>query len=414
MATKIILFSIPIFFILIFIELFLDRKKKTGYYRINDSLMSLSLGIISRTKLLVIFSFAAIIYAWAADTLAITQMPADSMFTWVFSFVLYDFLYYWFHRMSHQINFLWASHVVHHQSEDYNLTTALRQTSSSVLVWLFFLPSFIAGVPAEIFFINGALNLVYQFWVHTQFVGKLGWMERIFVTPSHHRVHHGQNQVYIDKNHGGVFIIWDRLFGTFQQELDEVPVVYGVRRPVNSFNPIWANIHTWYSLLIDAIRANNWADKIKIWFMPTGWRPSDVEVTYPLVKQNTATQIKFDPQSNRWAKYYTIVQYVFCMIFGVLFIQLSNQLELLPKIIIWLIITLPLVTNGFILENKSYAKLVDGLRLIGSFGGLLSLKAELGINLSTLFVGYLAISFILLSLLVIFVKDEKHEISALT
>ncbi|MCF6194159.1 MAG: sterol desaturase family protein, partial [Kangiellaceae bacterium] len=289
---------------------------------------------------------------------------ADSPVVWLFSFVFYDFLYYWFHRFSHQINFLWASHVVHHQSEEYNLTTALRQTSSSVFVWIFYLPSFVIGIPAEVFFVSGALNLIYQYWVHTQLIGKLGWFESVFVTPSHHRVHHGQNEVYIDKNHGGVFILWDKIFGTFQQELDCEKVVYGVRRPVNSFNPIWANFHTWMSLLVDAFRTKNWLDKIRIWFMPTGWRPKDVELSHPIKKQVAGTQVKYDPQTSLQTKYYAIFQYIACMLFSVIFILEGIKLEFSHLLVIWICITLPLVTSGLLLEGYRNAKSVEMVRVV--------------------------------------------------
>ncbi|MGB0495279.1 MAG: sterol desaturase family protein [Kangiellaceae bacterium] len=364
MATTIILFATPFFFLLIFIELYVNKKRNAGVYRLNDALTSLSLGVISQTKKLVIFSFAAIVYAWAPNSLAIFHLPQESVFTWIFGFIFYDFLYYWFHRVSHNINFLWASHVVHHQSEEYNLTTALRQTSSSVMPWIFYIPSFVVGIPAEVFFVSGALNLIYQYWVHTQLIGKLGWYESIFVTPSHHRVHHGQNEIYIDKNHGGVFILWDKWFGTFQEELDEEKVVYGVRRPLNSFNPIWANLHTWFSLLSDAIRTKNWLDKLKIWFMPTGWRPTDVEERFPITKQPAGEQIKYNPEPNQLIKLYTLIQYIFVVMFSVLFIQASMTLSFTAQLIIWCLITSPLLINGWLLESKNHIKAIELVRII--------------------------------------------------
>lgn len=409
MATSIILYSIPVFFVLIFIEIFLDIRQKTSRYRINDALTSLSLGIISRTKLIVIFSFASIMYEWASEHLAIVQLPANSWITWVLSFVFYDFLYYWYHRLSHQINFLWASHVVHHQSEDYNLTTALRQTSSSVLVWLFFLPSFVLGIPTEVLLVCGALNLVYQFWVHTQFVGKLGWIERIFVTPSHHRVHHGQNSIYIDKNHGGVFILWDRIFGTFQEELDAEPVVYGIRRPVNSFNPIWANIHTWVSLLKDSYRANSLLDKIKIWFAPTGWRPEDVNTKYPIEKQEAGSQVKFDPVINGWIKYYTIIQYCFCLVFALVFILSANKLDFTAKLVIWFVITMPLLTNGIFLNNRSYSRLGEGTRILFSIAVFFPLMQYVADSLIMLYMVYLILTLTLFSISLL--KHKEYLVS---
>lgn len=364
MATKIILFATPFFFLLIFIELYVNYKRKTNVYKLSDALTSLALGVISQTQKLVIFSFAAIAFGWVSSTLEITQLPAESPVVWVFSFILYDFLYYWAHRSSHQVNFLWASHVVHHQSEEYNLTTALRQTSSHVMIWLFYIPSFIIGIPAEVFFVSGALNLIYQYWVHTQLIGHLGWFESIFVTPSHHRVHHAQNQIYIDKNHGGVFILWDKIFDTFQQELTEHQVIYGVRRPVKSYNPIWANLHTWHSLFFDAFKTKKWSDKLRIWFMPTGWRPADVEADYPLIKQAAGEQVKYSPNSSQWAKYYALFQYIACTIFAVIFIQYSINFEMTEQLIYWILVTLPLLSNGFILENRTFVKYFEWARLM--------------------------------------------------
>ncbi len=157
------------------------------------------------------------------------------------AFVVYDFCYYWLHRLGHERNILWAAHSVHHQSEEYNLSTALRQTSTGFLLsWIFYLPLAVLGVPLAVFITVAALNLLYQFWVHTRHIPKLGWYEGFFVTPSNHRAHHAQNPLYMDRNYGGVFILWDRLFGTFQQEDDAEPPVFGVTRPLASWNPLWA------------------------------------------------------------------------------------------------------------------------------------------------------------------------------
>ncbi len=366
MATQIILFATPMFFLLIFIEIGVNIRRGSKVYRFNDAITSLSLGVISQTHKLVVFTFAAMVYAWLENELSLWRMPSDSLWTWVFAFIFYDFLYYWFHRFSHQINFLWAAHVVHHQSEEYNLTTALRQTSSSVGAWVFYIPSFLIGIPAEVFFVSGALNLVYQFWVHTQLIGKLGWIEKLLVTPSHHRVHHGQNQIYIDKNHGGVFIIWDKLFGTFQEELNNEKVIYGVRRAVSSFNPFWANIHTWWSLTSDAWRTKSYKDKIRIWFMPTGWRPQDVVDKFPIKKVDPNNLIKYDPPSEPVTKSYVLLQFVLAIGAGVLFIQFSSGLDFLSKLIIWTSITMPIVSAGLLLESNTYAMRIEFIRLLAT------------------------------------------------
>jgi len=203
--------------------------------------------------------------------------------------VMYDFCYYWLHRLGHERTILWAAHVAHHQSEDYNLTSALRQTSTGFLFgWIFYIPMYLLGIPAEVVVTVGALNLIYQFWVHTQHIGKLGWYEWIFVTPSNHRVHHAQNDIYLDRNYGGLFIIWDRLFGTYQEELDAEPVVYGIRGPLQSWNPVRALTHIYCDMAQDCWRTRRWRDKLKIWFARTGWRPADVAQRYPREKTDLA------------------------------------------------------------------------------------------------------------------------------
>ena len=406
MATTIILLASPIFFLLIFIELWLDVKKESKVYRFSDAITSLSLGVISQTQKFVLFSVAALVYAWLAKMFSFIEWNKESSFAWIAGFVLYDFFYYWYHRFSHQINFLWAAHVVHHQSEEYNLTTALRQTSSSIGAWLFYVPCFIIGMPAEIFFVSGALNLVYQFWVHTQLIDRLGWFEKVFVTPSHHRVHHGQNQEYIDKNHGGVFILWDKWFGTFQQELADVKVIYGVRRAVSSFNPVWANLHTWYSLLLDAIRTKSWKDKIKIWFMPTGWRPDDVSIKFPIQKIKPEQLIKYSPKSSASSKYYVFYQYVISLLLGVIFVLFQNQIELYWRVIFWVLITLPLITCSLFLENRSKVFALELFRLALSASFILywylantEVSAEAESSKVFDYLGYFLLGYFVISLL---------------
>ena len=197
--------------------------------------------------------------------------------------------------MGHERNILWAAHSVHHQSEDYNLSTALRQTSTGFLLsWIFYLPMAVLGVPLLVFVSVAALNLLYQFWVHTRHIPKLGWFEWFFVTPSNHRAHHAQNALYMDRNYGGVFIIWDRLFGSFQEEDDNEPVIFGVTTPLASWNPLWANVQFYAQLWADARRAESTWDKLRIWFMRTGWRPADVAAKYPMNKPDLSQFRKFE------------------------------------------------------------------------------------------------------------------------
>jgi len=186
--------------------------------------------------------------------------------------------------------------VAHHQSEEYNLSTALRQTGTGFLLsWLFYIPLFFLGMPAYLYASVASLNLIYQFWVHTRHIPKLGWYEWFFITPSNHRVHHAQNPEYVDRNYGGLFIIWDRLFGTFTEERDDIDIVYGISIPLHSWNPLWANLHIYADMLRDSLRARRWRDKLHVWVARTGWRPEDVARQYPQAKADLAHFHKYDP-----------------------------------------------------------------------------------------------------------------------
>ena len=232
--------------------------------------------------------------------MALLRLPADSIAVWVGALLMYDLCYYWLHRAGHRVGVFWAAHVVHHQSEDYNLSTALRQTSSGALLgWIFYLPMAIIGVPPLVFGTVALIDLLYQFWVHTQQVGKLGWFDRWFCSPSNHRVHHAVNDRYLDRNYGGILIIWDRLFGTFHEEDDDEPCVYGTRAPLRSFNPLWANVEVYAALARDALRARSWWDKLRIWFMPPGWRPADVAARFPKPAFRISEVQRYDPPTSR-------------------------------------------------------------------------------------------------------------------
>ena len=209
--------------------------------------------------------------------LGVPQWSMDSAWQWVAAFVAYDFCYYWKHRYGHEWRIMWASHIAHHQSEEFNLSTALRQTGTDYIGFVFYIPLYLAGVPAAAVITVGSLNLIYQFWVHTEHIRRLGPLEWIFVTPSNHRVHHARNPEYIDKNYGGVFILWDRLFGTFKDERADMPCVYGITTGLKSWNPLWANLHFWSDTAKLAWRTRSWGDKLRIWFKPPGWIPADLD-----------------------------------------------------------------------------------------------------------------------------------------
>jgi hypothetical protein len=254
---------------------------------------------------------------------------------------------------------------VHHQSEDYNLSTALRQTSTGFLFgWIFYLPLFLIGFPLEVLITANAVSLIYQFWVHTQVVKRLGVLDRILVTPSNHRVHHAQNPRYIDKNYGGIFILWDRLFGTFAPESDAEPVVFGVRKPLANWNPYRANLQVYQYLLFDARQAQRWQDKLSIWFRRTGWRPADVESRFPKKNVDLANFEKFDPAVPAPVARYVLVQFAFVVtaILGIaaLFATSGAGAVLVPCLVLWS----QLYTLGLLNEGRAYAVRFEWLRLL--------------------------------------------------
>jgi uncharacterized membrane protein YhhN len=233
----------------------------------------------------------------------------NSWYGWLLALVFYDFCYYWLHRMSHESALLWAAHVVHHQSQRYNLSTALRQPGTDLLLgWIFYLPLAVAGVPPVLFGIVALVDLLYQFWVHTEQIGKLGWFDRWFCSPSNHRVHHAVNDGYLDKNYGGILILWDRLFGSFKEEGE--PCVYGTRSPLDSWDPLWANAEVYCSLLKDSWHAKRWADKVRIWFKPPGWRPADVAARFPRPAFDIRRVQTFQPAASRAVQWFAAMQFV--------------------------------------------------------------------------------------------------------
>jgi alkylglycerol monooxygenase len=310
-SAQIIVLATPVFLGAIGLELVVGLARGRNTYRLHDAVTSIGLGMLSQliglfTKLLAIG-----LYTIVYEHVALWTLPTDSVVVWLGALLLYDLCYYWLHRAGHRVGILWAAHVVHHQSEDYNLSTALRQTSSGALLgWLFYLPMAVIGVPPLVFGTVALIDLLYQFWVHTQQVGKLGWFDRWFCSPSNHRVHHAVNDRYLDRNYGGVLIVWDRLFGTFEEERDDEPCVYGTRAPLRSFNPLWANLEVYASLARDAWHTRSWWDKLRIWLKPPGWRPPDVAQRFPKPPFRLEAMQRYDPAMSRGAQAVALLLFV--------------------------------------------------------------------------------------------------------
>ena len=407
-----ILYAVPFFFLLIALELLVDRWRGVSTYRLADAINSLSAGVLSTTSGLLTRVVGLVAYTLAWQQLALFELSADSLWVWLVAFVFYDFCYYWNHRLGHERNVLWAAHSVHHQSEDYNLSTALRQTSTGFIFgWVFYLPMALAGVPPLVFLTVGALNLLYQFWVHTRHVPKLGWLEWVFITPSNHRVHHAQNPVYMDRNYGGVFILWDRLFGTFQEELDEEPVIFGVTTPLASWNPLWANAQFYVALWRDAVRAESWWDRLRIWFMPTGWRPADVAAQYPQAKADLSQFVKFEVPLSGAQKAYAVLQFTVYLLGGTYLLAVGEGLSL-PALLLglgWMAFGLYVI--GAWLENRPQARRLEMLRLALNLP-LAWLALQLGLLAAQPLFWPLLLAYSLLSLLALWWTPRRMPVPA--
>ncbi len=332
-GPQIIVLATPVFFLLIAIEFLIGWKRGRNTYRLNDALNSIALGVLSQLVGVFTVLMSLGIYTLVFEHASLWRLPTDLILVWVGGLVFYDLCYYWRHRFGHTVALFWAAHVVHHQSEDYNLSTALRQTGTGwVGDWVFYLPMAVLGFPPLVLAIVGLVDLLYQYWVHTQQIGKLGWFDRWFCAPSNHRVHHAVNDKYLDKNYGGILIIWDRLFGSFEPEDDAVPCVYGTRGPLRSWNPLWANLHNYADMALDCWRACSWTDKLRVWFMHPGWRPADVAQRWPKPAFDLARVERFDPPMSRGAQVLAIVLFIAALNATTLFLWFAHRLTLTEQI----------------------------------------------------------------------------------
>ena len=309
---QILLIAMPAFFVLVLAEKFWGIWKGNDTVPMNDMISSLSSGMTNVTKDVLGLSLVVISYGWLSEKLGFFHIEATWV-VYVIAFFTLDFAGYWTHRIAHEYNIFWNNHIIHHSSEEFNLACALRQSISQIfkIFAVFLIPAAILGVPPEVIAVVTPLHLFAQFWYHTQHIGKMGFLEKIIVTPSHHRVHHAINPEYLDKNYGQIFIFWDKWFGTYQEEMKEVPAVYGVTRPVQTWNPIKINFQHLWLLIQDAWHAERWVDKLRIWFMPLGWRPADVAEKYPLNKIDDVYHLeKYNPILSRGMLIWSFTQLI--------------------------------------------------------------------------------------------------------
>ncbi|MFO0726712.1 MAG: sterol desaturase family protein [Myxococcota bacterium] len=362
-----IAYAIPFFFLLIGVEALVARRLHRRVYRLNDALADLGTGVLQQVFGLALKLVIGGAYLALYERAAITHLPEDKVWVWVASFVGVDFFYYWFHRLSHQINFLWAAHVVHHQSDEYNLAVALRQSALQPgFSWVFYLPLAILGFSPTMVFITISFNTLYQFWIHTRLIDRLGPLELLLNTPSHHRVHHGRNPQYIDRNHAGMLIIWDKLFGTFEPEGEEV--IYGITRPLRSWDALWANIHPWRDLVVRTQRTPRALDKFKLWFMKPGWAgqgtPDEAPGYYARLDDP-----KFDPPVDRASL--RLATYRFVIMTATSLFLIAGLIDGMAAIALGLLTAVDALSIGALLEGKAWMPRVELARLsaLGLFAG---------------------------------------------
>lgn len=399
---KILVFVMPVFLILIIIEKVYGHYKGEDTAPNMDSVSSVSSGMVNSLKDVLGLSITLVSYDWIVSKIALFNLET-SFLTYFIGFIAIDFYGYWSHRLSHQINFLWNKHAIHHSSEEFNLACALRQPVSSFVNLFTFLliPAALLGVPSKVIAITLPIHLFLQFWYHTKHIKKIGFLEHILVSPSHHRVHHAINPEYMDKNHSQIFIIWDKLFGTFQAELESVPPVFGITRPARTWNPIRINFQHLWLLITDAWRAEDWKDKFTIWFKPTGWRPENFEEKYPVTKiTNVYDFEKYGLQHSKKLMYWSLSQAIITLL---LISYMYNSIAIigLPNVFIYgAFIFLTVYSYTELMDTRKISVFWESIRFVFGIGLIFYFGDWFGMDQLFPFASYIIGGYLLLSLAV--------------
>lgn len=369
MEPNYILIAIPFFFALIGLELLVGYIQHKKLYRFNDAITNLNIGIGNQAFSLVFKFLIFGIYVEVQKNWSLFHIE-PSIGSFFACILVFDFIFYWAHRWGHEINFFWGAHVVHHSSEEYNLSVALRQPwFHNLIAFFLFLPIPILGFDPMTFLLAGSLHTLYQFWIHTKVIGKM-WkpIEWIFNTPSHHRVHHGVDPKYIDKNHGGVLIIWDRLFGTFHEEQEEPN--YGITTQLNSWNPTWANIHYYTDMARLASKMTSWKDRFKLIFARPGWRPDYLGgMIYPQEVDSEKRKL-YDTNTTLGLNLYVLVQFLFISLGLVAYMTYFDSLGGSFQVLFLSVIVISTMICGAIFDNKKWVIAAEYARLVLVIGAL--------------------------------------------
>jgi len=399
MHPNLIAYAVPVFFAAVVAESLVVRGKKTDVYRFGSAIADLDAGLVSQVVDVFLKGLGVGLYALVYHYRWVT-LPEGSVWPWVVGIVGIDFLYYWWHRMSHVVNLLWAVHAVHHQSEDFNFAVALRQPAFEALTIIpFHLPLALLGVEPWIYVSCYAIDLIYQFWIHTELPRKLGWLEWVLNTPSAHRVHHGINPKYLDRNYGGILSIWDRLFGTYQVEQE--PAVYGVTHPLASYNPLWANLAPFRDIALLVRVADGPGAKVRALFAHPAWRPAgfdEVVRSAPIARDTAA---KYDPRCSKRVVGYVFTHFALLTASGGAFLTASEQSTLGELVVPGVLMLISALALAAWTEGRRWALAIDLARQVAvvafvgaslvprlGWGAALAASAGLAFVLTAIFVAF--------------------------
>jgi sterol desaturase/sphingolipid hydroxylase (fatty acid hydroxylase superfamily) len=365
---KYVALAIPFFFVLIGVELLVLRLRgPRRAYRFADSIANLSCGVGQQVLEPFFKAIALVPYGWLFAHARVHTFDPAWVPGWVLLILGVDLGYYAFHRASHRVGFLWAVHAVHHQSEEYNLSVALRQPwLESMLSPVFYLPLAVLGFPPIMYLAGVTIDTLYQFWIHTRAVGKLGPVEWIMNTPSHHRVHHGIDPQYVDRNYAGIFIVWDRLLGTYEPEGREP--VYGTVKPVLTWNALTANLLPWRDLWRMSASTRSLVDKVRVWVAPPEWRPADLGGPVTVPPADPAKHPRYDPRAAKGLRAYVAAQFVIAAAATVAYLwgESTARPAFLAACAVVFIATL--AAWGALLEQKRWAWALEIGRLAAAAG----------------------------------------------
>ncbi|MBT8220881.1 MAG: sterol desaturase family protein [Bacteroidia bacterium] len=418
--AAVLLYAIPGFILLIIVEAIYGHFKGEDYFDGMDTIASLTSGTTNTLKSILGLTLVIVGYEWVHGKIALFNFE-DTTLVYILSFICIDFASYWSHRLNHHVNYFWNTHVVHHSSEEFNLAVALRQTISNIfsIGGLFLIPAALLGLPPKVIAVIAPLHLFAQFWYHTRHIPKLGILEYIIVTPSQHRVHHAINPIYLDKNLGAIFCTWDRMFGTFQEELDDIPCVYGVKRQPMTWNPFKINFQHLWLLITDAWRAQSYWDKLRIWFMPTGWRPQDVSVNYPVeIVEDPYSMVKYAPKISDQIKAWSWFQFAVMQIFVAHMLIYIAKIPFDQLLIYGLLIGFHIYAFTALMDKDRYAFLAEIVKTLTGFGILFSygswFNAESFLPGASILVGgYLVLSLAVVSYMVLKKDFTRHYDSSM-